>query len=195
MNSTKVRIQRQESILYSLKKLDYLTRSQIQIIHRLKGERNARKVLHRLENNEGLISSFRNEEGEKVYYLNKAGRSVVDCEMVRRKTPLVNHFIMRNQFYIYSGCPMSWVNEILINDKLICDAAFQKNKKIYFIEVDNLQLSKNNTSKIKRYVKIREESLDDFTLIWVTSTHARKIRLERQLKELDSTVYLYTDLI
>jgi AAA+ ATPase superfamily predicted ATPase len=167
----------------------------LQSIHNLKGERNAQLILRRLEKEEGLINSFRNEEGEKVFYLTKVGRSVVRCEKVRRKTPLVTHFLMRNQFYIYVGCPMAWDNEISINNKVVCDATFEKDNQLYFVEIDNLQSSKNNTSKIKRYVKIREESTQKFVLIWVTSTHARKIRLERQLNGVDSTVYLYTDLI
>ena len=194
MQATTQRIQRTENILYSLKEFDYLTRSQLQIIHRLGKTRNACRILQRIEE-DGLINSFRSESTEKVYHLNKAGREVVDCSIIRRKTHLVNHFIMRNQLYIFSGMPSTWKNEKTVNSKITCDAMYTKCKQFYICEVDNLQNFRENLNKIKKYKEIQKKTKDPFTLVWVTSTHARKIRLERHLKDLNSVVYLYSDLI
>ncbi|PEI87275.1 hypothetical protein CN679_22635 [Bacillus pseudomycoides] len=53
----------------SLKKLGFLSRKQIQVLHDLGGDRNASRVMKDLEE---YVSSFR--DSEKVYYLNKEGR-------------------------------------------------------------------------------------------------------------------------
>nr|MBS7717071.1 hypothetical protein [Vibrio cholerae] len=55
---------RTESIHLSLKKLGFLSRKQIQVLHDLGGDRNASRVMKTLEE---YVSSFR--DGEKVYYL------------------------------------------------------------------------------------------------------------------------------
>lgn len=148
-----------------------------------------------MEQEEGLVKSFRNEEGEKVYYLSKLGAETVSAEKIRRKTHLVNHFLMRNQYFIYAGMPSSWETEMQINNKIVADAVYKMKNKYVFVEVDNLQTFKANIQKIKRYKEIQQQSKDEFTLVWVTSTHARKQRLERHLEGLNSIVYLYSDLI
>ncbi len=61
--------QRQEAILSSLAKLDYLTRSQLQILHDLGSPRNTSRVMKSLE---PFVTKFL--DGEAVYYLTKEGR-------------------------------------------------------------------------------------------------------------------------
>lgn len=110
-------------------------------------------------------------------------------EKVRKKTNFVDHVLMRNDFYIFSGFPSEWVNEARIKDdkhSVICDAWFKSNGKFYILEVDLLQKMKENRNKIAKYRGLLEngvikENLGYFpTLIWVTTTELRK----RQLKEL-----------
>lgn len=105
---------------------------------------------------------------------------------------------MRNQFYIYSGLPSSWQNEVKINKLIIADAMYTTGvdiQKYNFVEIDNLQNFKSNLSKIKRYKEIAKLTDQPFEIHFVTSTHARKLRLERHLEGLESSVYLYSDLI
>ncbi len=71
---------REEAILLSLKKCDYLTREQIQKMHDLGKPRNAHRVLSDMEE---YISSFTNDR-KHVYYLNKDGRERVGATKVRK---------------------------------------------------------------------------------------------------------------
>ncbi|MFJ5624773.1 replication-relaxation family protein [Peribacillus loiseleuriae] len=102
--------QRQEDILLSLKKFDYLTRSQIQIIHDLKGDRNANRVLNDMAE---YLGTFRHE-GNIVYYLNKNGRERIQHDVIRKKTPNIQHFLVRNQLWMHLKRPHSWQNEAKI---------------------------------------------------------------------------------
>lgn len=61
---------REEAILSSLMKLDYLSRSQIQRLHSLSGDRNARLILAAMA---PYLSRCRSSTSENVYYLNKLG--------------------------------------------------------------------------------------------------------------------------
>lgn len=127
-----------------------------------------------------------------MFHLIKEGAEMVDGKP-RRKTHLVNHYLMRNQLYIHCGMPSTWENEMQVNNKIVADAVFRKNG-LYLVEADNLQSFKANLMKIRRYKEIARKS-EDFTLIWITSTHARKIRLERRMSDLKHAVYVYTDLL
>lgn len=118
---TKPLNQRQESILLSLKKLDYLNRDQLQRIHRLGQVRNANRVLRDLS---PYLSRFRDEYAA-IYYLNKEGREYVDSKKIKRKTIFVSHVIMRNEFYIFCGFPHDWKNEVKVSDgefTVTCDS-------------------------------------------------------------------------
>ena len=74
------KVQREENILLSLKKLSYLSRSQIQVLHDLGSARNASRILQHMNN---YVSSFR--DGENIYYLNKDGRERVNSKKVLKK--------------------------------------------------------------------------------------------------------------
>jgi hypothetical protein len=183
---------KQEQILLSLKRLDYLNRSQIQRMHNLGSVRNANRFLKSMDQ---YLAHFR--DTENIYYLNKEGRARIDCQRVRKKTTNARHFLMRNDLYIELGRPSTWKNEckLSIPDtdiSLICDAYYTIRNKTYIVEVDNTQKMTKNKHKVKEYRKLSE--VTDFTLIWVTTTEYRKKRLEAISEGLKAKVYLWGDL-
>jgi hypothetical protein len=181
--------ERQEKILLSLKKLDYLNRDQLAKIHRLGKIRNTNRILKELS---PYLSSFR-EEYSTIYYLNKEGRAYVNSQKIRKKNSLVNHVIMRNDFYIYSGYPHQWENEIRVKDDdytIICDAYFKRHGRYHFLEVDSFQKMSENRKKVERYAGLMNngavtEQLGYFPqLLWLTTTELRR----KQLMELCETI-------
>jgi Replication-relaxation len=196
MNYHALHQQRTENILLSLKKLDYLNRYQLQVMHNLKSPRNANRIINGLSE---YISSFRFGL-EKIYYLNKAGRERVQCTKIRKKTPNVQHYLLRNQFYIFKKYPATWENEIkLMADKysLICDAEYREfyNGKRCFVEIDISQPMAVNKAKIDKYRKIKELTGADFNLIWVTELESRRHKLMRMCEGLPGKVYTLNDII
>lgn len=190
---------REEAILSSLKKLDYLTRGQLQKLHGLGGERNARRVLGNLT---PYMASFRND-GENIYYLTKTGRERTGSEVARHKTLQAVHFLMRNDVYIHYR-PDDWKNEVKIGIKdvvtVIPDAYFLHQMKRYFLEVDHLQHMSKNHEKIERYKKLKDtgalqDKLKYFPrLIWVTMTESRKKQLQEWCNGLEVTIHLWDDI-
>jgi hypothetical protein len=177
--------ERQERILLSLKKLDFLSREQLQRIHNLGKVRNANRILRTLS---PYLQSFR-ENYSTVYYLSKEGREYVNTDKVRRKNQFVNHVLMRNEVYILMKCPHEWKNEMKVHDgqyTVICDAWFKAKGKYHFVEIDSTQKMKENREKIKQYQGLYQNGaltnhLGYFPLlIWVTTTEFRR----KQLKEL-----------
>jgi len=195
-----MKLLREEAILSSLKKLDYLSRSQIQRLHGLGGDRNARRVL---QNMNALISSFRGETGESVFYLSKAGRERIGSDITRQKMNQVNHYLMRADVYIHLR-PEDWKNEVKISVgdivRITPDAYFSYQLRRHFLEVDHLQSMSKNKDKIERYKKLQstgsfQERLRYFPrLIWVTMTETRKKQLMELCNGLDTIVYTWADI-
>jgi Replication-relaxation len=190
---------RQEKILLSLKKLDYLDRSQLQRLHNLGGVRNANKVLRSLA---PWVHSYR-EGYDTIYYLNALGRDAVGSQKVLKKTQFVNHVIMRNEFYIYAGRPTDWKAEVKIKDgqlTVICDAMFKGRNKYHFLEVDCTQKMVQNKVKAQSYHEMYlrkniEKKLSHFPpLIWLTTSHVRKKQLEKLCEGMPCHVYLLTEI-
>ncbi|MGG3801816.1 replication-relaxation family protein [Metabacillus fastidiosus] len=186
--------QRQEAILLSLKKLDYLSREQMQKLHNLGEIRNAQRVLRNMSE---YVSSFTSDR-KNIYYLNKEGRERVDASKVRKKTAMINHYLMRNDLYIAIGKPSTWKNEpkIKIPDSnifIISDALFISNKLHHFIEVDYKQSMSKNTAKIKRYRQIHQIN-PQFMLIWITTTAYRKNKLLSLCEGLNVQVLVWDDI-
>jgi hypothetical protein len=182
-----------------LKKLDYLNRDQLCVIHRLGKKNNTNRVLKDLS---PYLSSFR-EEYSNIYFLNKEGREYVNSNKERKKNKFVNHVIMRNDFYIFAGFPHDWKNEIKFKDdnySIICDSLFKSNGKYHFLEVDSLQKMKANRSKIANYKglfanKTIHEHFGYFPkLIWLTTTELRKKQLIELCKGLPYAVYTINDI-
>jgi hypothetical protein len=176
-----------EQILLSLKKLDYLSRTQIQQLHNLGGIRNANKILKEMDQ---YLHRWR--EGENIYYLSREGREYVGATKIRKKTPQAKHFIMRNQAYIYFQRPTTWQTETKVKDTsngfyVIPDAIFQKDRKHHFLEIDNLQKMIVNQSKIEKYKKLATKI--KFCLVWITNTDYRKKRLTNLCEGLEVQIY------
>lgn len=194
------KIQREESILLSLKMLDYLSRDQLQRLHNLKGDRNARRVMGKMSE---YISNFRCENGNKIYYLNKSGRDRVGCDIARQKITQVNHYLMRNDYYIYLK-PREWRNEVKFSVPdtvtVIPDAYITHNHTLYFLEIDHIQKMIKNQDKIERYKKIKElgvfqKQYKQFPkLIWVTLTENRRKQLNKWCEGLETKVFLWHEI-
>jgi hypothetical protein len=191
--------ERQERILLSLKKLDYLNREQLQKLHGLGKVRNANRILKDLS---PYLSSFR-EDYSTIYYLNKEGRYYVDSKKIREKTNFVKHVIARNNFYIFYRCPHNWKNEVKVTDgrqTIICDAWFKINDKYNFLEVDVQQSMKENRNKVERYCELHRrgairEHLGYFpNLIWLTTTELRRKQLKNLCNELHCKIYTLDDI-
>lgn len=189
--------QREEAILLLLKRFDFLTRDQLAQYFHLGTKRNANKVLSRLSE---YLTSIR-DGYQSIYYLSKDGRDYVDCEKVRKKGGHVQHFILRNQFWLFYGCPRDWKNEIKISFgkmSVIADAVFTRNGFYHFLEVDNLQSMKENRVKINRYRDLLESLVKQFgyypTLVWVTTTEHRRKQIEKACQGLKVKVFTLNDI-
>lgn len=190
---------REEQILLLLKRFDFMTRDQLQRYFRLGGVRNTNRVLGRLE---GYLQSVR-EGYESIYYLSREGREYVSCDKVRRKGSQVRHIVMRNEFWLFSGCPSEWRNEVKVSDgkvSLVCDSMFKKSLQYHFLEVDNIQKMNANKVKIQKYLQLKEnksviQQLGHFpTIVWLTTTELRRKKLQSLCKELPCIVYTITDI-
>lgn len=181
--------QRELAILQSLKKFDYLTRSQIQTIHRLKSDRNAQRVLKNMSEYLNVDS-----EGEYIYFLNAKGREAVNSDVIRYRKKSYTHYIMRNQLYIECGYPATWQNEIRIKHptkpiQVIADAIFQREGKTFIVEIDHTQRMIKNRHKIEKYRQLRSVIPNPYW-IWATTTEHRRKQIEKFSKGLNISVYI-----
>lgn len=177
---------RTEQILLTLKKFDYLSRSQLQRLHDLGSDRNTTRVLSGLSE---YLNYF--YDGEKVFYLNKEGRLFTGSQKIRKKTLQARHYLMRNQLYIALNRPMTWKNEIRIkNIGIIADAMYKNGNQHVFIEIDHLQKMSQNRRKIEKYKKLSGR----FELIFVTTTEYRRRRLTDLCRGLNVKIYTYEEL-
>lgn len=185
--------QRIENILLSLKKQSYMTRKQLQTLHRLGGDRNANRVLKDMSE---YLHSFKHGM-ENVYYLSKQGRERVNSKVIRKKTAQVEHFLLRNQLWIHLKCPITWKNEMKIKAEgltIRCDAMFYQGKTPVFVEVDVSQPMMRNKAKIEKYKKLKEISDQEFYLVWVTALESRRATLKELMKGLSGKVYTLNEI-
>lgn len=186
------RQQREEQILLILDKLTYATREQLQIINNLGGDRNAQRILARMEKDK-LILAARMEK--KIYYLSNRGKQLIGSNQGILNRKEVVHVLMRNDLYIKLGMPKDWKKERPVtwgDNKLIPDATFKRNGEFYFIEIDNQQTMSTNIEKIKKYKDlsyiIHQQYNHRPTLIWYTLSSNRKKKL-KELCEKSSIKY------
>jgi hypothetical protein len=192
---------RQEQILLVLRKFDFMTRDQLRKYCRLGTIRNANRELLKLAD---YLNNVR-DGYQSIYYLNKEGRAYVDCDKVRKKGGHVTHTVMRNDFWLYIGCPYDWQNEIKISDgktTIVCDAMFKRDQLQHFLEVDHKKSMKENRLKIDKYIELHKngliaQSLGHFpAVVWVTTTELRRKQLTDACKVLPGArIYTMTDII
>lgn len=188
---------REERILLLLKQFDFLTRDQLNRYFELGTIRNTNRVLNDLSD---YLMAVR-DGYQTTYYLSRLGRDYVDCQKIRKKGGRVKHSVMRNQFWLFYGCPRDWRNEVKVSNgkiTVIADAVFIRNGFHYFLEVDNLQTMKENREKIKRYKSLSESLLKQFgyypTIVWLTTTEHRKKQLEKACEGLKVNIYTVDDI-
>lgn len=166
-------------------------------MHELKGDRNAHRIMQQMKK---YLDNF--YDGQKIYYLNKAGRDSIGHEIVRVKITTAQHYLMRNDLYIHYNQPSDWKNEIRMisgQDKnkitVVADAHFIIEGKHHIIEIDHLQKMKKNKAKIDKYRRLTERNAFKGmpSLIWVTTTNYRRERLLELCEGLDVKVFLSTD--
>lgn len=170
-----------------------MTRSQLQVIHNLKGDRNANRILNDMSQ---YLCSFRHGL-EKVYYLSKEGRDRIKCDVIRKKTPQIQHYLIRNQLWIYLKCPSSWQNEIKINTgdvSIICDAKYELNGVPVFVEVDISQPMNVNQRKIQKYKQVKSLTNQQFYLAWVTEIESRRAKLNELCEGLSGRVFTFNEI-
>ncbi len=170
-----------------------MTRLQLQTIHNLKGDRNANRILNDMSE---YLHSFRHGL-ENVYYLSKTGRERIKSDVIRKKTPNVQHFLLRNQLWMHLKYPSTWQNEVRIkigDISIVCDAIFKNNNAHVFVEVDVSQPMIENKRKIDKYKKIKEITNQDFILIYVTELESRRMKLTELMKGLKGKVYTLNEI-
>jgi hypothetical protein len=194
MQATISKEQRHENILLSLKKLGFLSRSQIQKLHRLGGVRNTNRILKDMEEFLNVVRL-----NENVYYLNSEGRERVGSQKVLKKTHQITHHLLRNSLYISYGCPTTWQNEVKIKIDgkvfLIADAMFDMAGMKNIIEVDHTQKMNENRNKIKKYKHLLKLGVfqKEPKFIWVTTTEYRKKQILKACEGMKVRVYLASE--
>ncbi|MGX5627124.1 replication-relaxation family protein [Bacillus cereus] len=157
---THIKINRQMTILTSIRKLKFATRRHLMAVHDMGGIRNANRILKDL-------SPYLNNavyQKEYVYYLNKKGRELFDDTEKIVPNSRLAHSLMRNEAWLYLFCPDDWQIETPIRDKvddkkktIIPDVKFRDEEGILnAVEIDRTQMMNVNAEKMSRY---REFSL------------------------------------
>ncbi|WP_257131599.1 hypothetical protein [Bacillus sp. AFS017336] len=180
--------------------MDYLTRSQLQLIHSLKSDRNARRILTQMSDRINV-----KKDGKCVYYLNSKGREIVNCPKVRKGTGNIDHYIMRNTIYIAYGMPNTWKNEVKMTSKgrvksetvsIVSDALFKQEKTLYIVEVDNTQTMAKNRIKMDKYrTLINRGSFGQNQpyFVWITTSDLKRKQLSELCNDLPHQIFLASD--
>lgn len=180
--------------MLSLNKLGFATRSQLSRIHDLGTKRNANRVLAEMKE---YLHSFLLHEN--IYYLNKNGLEFIGSEQEPlKKNMQVEHYLMRNDMYIYFDFPSDWKIEKAIpftakvdigggivqtkNRLIKPDAQFKKGGIFHFLEVDNQQKMIENKKKIELYkeltLSVKETYKQTPTIVFYTCSQNRKKKLD-----------------
>lgn len=186
---------REEKILLRLDELNFATRRQLQILENLGGDRNAQRILYRMEK-EKLISSIRYEK--KIYYLSNRGKERVGSNKSKLKRDKIKHTLMRNDLYIKLNMPSSWENDktVTFNNEVIIADAMYKEKGIYhFVEIDNVQTMKTNIEKIKKYKELFRIIFNEYrhhpVLVWYSLSDVRKKKLKEACEKYGVKFIIY----
>ncbi|MGG1600972.1 replication-relaxation family protein [Paenibacillus naphthalenovorans] len=185
--------------MQSCNTLGFLTTSQIQRLHSLSGRRNALRILNAIQD-EGYLNNF--HEGELVWYLSAKGRREIGSEIVRKRSPLVQHTIMRNEVYVTyqpdvfkAEYPVRWDGR-----ELVADAIFRKNGVYTFLEIDITQSMTANEKKIVAYRELRESGKWQAkygafpTVMFVTTSEHRRQKLRGLCGDLKAEVMTFNDI-
>ena len=182
--------------------LGFVSRSQLQEIHELKSDRNALKVLNSLK--EWVhVKPNPNRFNENVYYLNKAGCEVMGELEERRWVQSVEHYILRNDLYIFFQKPKPFHIEpdiplggIGSTHSVRPDAYFIRDNVHHFLEVDRTQKMLENRKKIELYAKLSPYMYTKYEkhprIVFYTFSSIRQEKLTAWCKELEVRCSVYT---
>ncbi|CAM3728583.1 Replication-relaxation [Mesobacillus zeae] len=165
-------------------------------IHDLKSYRNACRVVRQLE----PYTHQSYFDREKIIYLNKEGRALIGSTKEVKKSPLIQHSLLRNDAFVHFNCPMNWRTEhtlevahkplsefeimikglTLKSKKVVADAVFERNGYMHIIEIDNTRNMIDNKKKIEAYREILP-SLKVPILYFFTVNEGRKKKLQEWL--------------
>ncbi|WP_243299157.1 replication-relaxation family protein [Bacillus litorisediminis] len=184
-----------------------MSTSQIQEIHRLGKRPNTLRVLKEMEPYLHK-KPFHERNGEHVYYLNSLGRDVIGSTKERKwSAEVIEHYLMRNDFFIYLGCPQTFQIEREIvfkikeglsyrEENIRCDALYKREGVYHFLEVDRTQSMSENKKKIERYKKASEVIKKKFTqvpvIVFYTASKMRKVNIEKQLQRVGLKYEVYS---
>lgn len=121
----------------------------------------------------------------------------MQATVIRKKTPNIQHFLLRNQFFIHMKRPTTWENEIKVkvgDMALVCDAKFDYKGVPCFVEVDVSQPMAKNALKIDKYKKLKQMTGDPFNIIWVTELETRRHKLTQLCEGLVGRVYTFNEI-
>jgi hypothetical protein len=186
---------RTEQILLRLAKFEYATRPMLQDALSLGGERNANRILGRLESDK-LIRSFRREK--KVYALTKKGAGMIGIDDLKQaREPYVQHILHRGQTWLDLGRPANWQVERPIkfaSYRIIPDAMFTDNIRHHFVEIDRTQRMAVNRDKLKAYALLqhlhRQGSKEPPAVHYVTISETRAKKLRKIAEEEKARIIL-----
>lgn len=119
---------------------------------------------------------------------------MIGCELERKYTSEVEHYLMRNDVYIHFNCPDDFETEVELAfqlhgvEKVIRpDAHFSHKDKFCLLEVDRTQSMAENKKKLARYAELIPVFKEQFayppTIIFYTLTESRRILLQRAADE------------
>lgn len=181
-----------------LQKMKFATREHLQSIAELHlgTNRNALKVLGEMKE---LIHS-RNHKGKNVYYLARKGADIIGVEDIPQWSLQIDHYLLRNDMYVYFQCPLDWGTEVKLELKpaigepkiLIADAVFSLNGRDHFLEVDRTQSMVENKKKIDYYAQVHHLLTNQPELIFYTTTPTRRETLTKLCKEKNLNFKIYT---
>jgi hypothetical protein len=205
---------RAEHILSVIDNLGVVSVKQLHQILQLGSYRHTCRVISQLEPYLNVVRS-----NNKIVYLNKEGRQLIDSEKEIKKSTMLDHMLLANQAYIHYGCPQDWKREytIQIEQKpqfgigieikgltiaskktIIPDAVFMRDWYTCLVEIDNTRTMQDNRKKIRKYNEMWEEIKKHFgtqvKLCIFTSSEKRKKDFIQLCGSLPHEVLTYQDI-
>ena len=183
-----------------IKLLDYVTVKQLSLMFDLKGRSNKYRVIKQLE---PYLHRFK-YGNVTVYALNRNGREMVWSDKKRECMENFDHYMMRNDLYIASGCPVTWRNETTFTSRSelgmgtvsLRPDAYYMDDGYHLIEIDNKQDMREKRKKVERYRKLIERGTFSGMpkLKWVTRSSYREKELYDLCDGLNVTVHLWSEI-
>lgn len=196
---THMKINRQMSILATIRKLQFATRRHLMCVHEMGGIRNANRIMNDLSTYTSKVMHNK----EYVYYLNQSGHKLFGEGKVVHHSRM-SHAILRNEAWLHLFCPDDWQVETEIRyikddkkKKIIPDVKFRDDERIlHAVEIDRTQKMLVNDEKLKYYeefTKIYKQKYNGKVPVihFFTITKYREKKLEQLAAKYDVFVKVY----